>query len=204
MNPTHDAALRDAILTERAARLAAPIERESRENGRSMLIVQLGVESVAIPVESIRDVAPMPPVARLPGMPPWQLGVAQHRGDPLSVLELCRLLGRSSCVEPSMLVIVEIPPRAIAIAADALVGIRDIFADEYASDLSSSASEEASMIDAVTSDLISIIHPERLFADPRLMIEKSATQPVGPDWLARRRSTMPPSPFHLNRQEEIE
>lgn len=54
----------------------------------------IGRQGVAVEVGLIHEVVRTPPVAPLPGAPPFLIGVAAHRGDVVAVVDLARLLGR--------------------------------------------------------------------------------------------------------------
>ena len=129
--------------------------------------------------------------------------MTQHRGEPLAVLELGKLLGRSSCARSAVLLVLEESDEAIAIATDALVGIRDITPDERAEDLSSSVGRDCGFIEAVTLDLISIIDAPALFADPRLVVD---TPPPESNAMRRatRHQTSAPPPFPSSKRQENE
>lgn len=58
-----------------------------------VVVLRLGASRYAIPLTDVAEVAPVPPVTRLPGTPSWLPGVANWRGRMLPVLDLRPLLG---------------------------------------------------------------------------------------------------------------
>jgi hypothetical protein len=60
---------------------------------RRVLLFELGGRGYAIPVSAVAGLADGEPTRRVPGAPPHVLGLAEWRGDVLTVLDLSRLLG---------------------------------------------------------------------------------------------------------------
>lgn len=57
------------------------------------VVVRLAGERFALPAETLAEVARIPPLTRVPGVPGFVRGVANHRGRVLAVLDLRPLLG---------------------------------------------------------------------------------------------------------------
>ena len=70
------------------------------------LLLPLGVDLYALPLQRVREVLPLPRVATLPTSPPSVLGVFNLRGEVVPVLDTSRVLG----VDP-----VSGPPSYIAV-----------------------------------------------------------------------------------------
>ncbi len=87
----------------------------------------------AVRVDAVRIVAPMPRVAAVPGTPPWLLGVANHRGEIVPVVDLARLLGLPGArAETSPFVLIALcdtVPTGIGCSIDALLDIVTVQAD---------------------------------------------------------------------------
>lgn len=66
---------------------------------REALVVRLGGERFAVPVESVAEVSRPVPLTRVPGAPTWLAGVANARGRVLPVADLRGLLGLPSPVD---------------------------------------------------------------------------------------------------------
>lgn len=85
--------------------------------GRTLAMEILHVEEVIVP----REVVPAPPA------PDIILGVVNVRGRVVTVLALARILGfGEASPEPSALVVLRLPDMALAVGADALLGIRSL------------------------------------------------------------------------------
>jgi len=57
------------------------------------VLLRLGHSRFSVPMADVAEVTGLPRVTRLPGAPPWLLGVANWRGRMLPVLDLRPLLG---------------------------------------------------------------------------------------------------------------
>jgi purine-binding chemotaxis protein CheW len=57
------------------------------------VLVRLGASRYAVAMSDVAEVAPVPPVTRVPGAPSWLQGVANWRGRMLPVVDLRPLLG---------------------------------------------------------------------------------------------------------------
>ena len=71
--------------------------------------MRLGGETFAVPLAHIREVLPFPPLFPVPGAPPAILGLVNHRGEPLLVVDLRPLLNlpQTGLMPDSRLLVVE-------------------------------------------------------------------------------------------------
>ncbi len=85
----------------------------------------IGRQGVAVEVGLIHEVVRTPPVAPLPGAPPFLIGVAAHRGDVVAVVDLARLLGRGQTrlSGRSRLAIARSDGMVVGILADEVTGL---------------------------------------------------------------------------------
>jgi purine-binding chemotaxis protein CheW len=85
----------------------------------------IGQQGVAVEVGLIHEVVRTPPVAPLPGAPPFLIGVAAHRGDVVAVVDLARLLGRGQTrlSGRSRLAIARSDGMVVGILADEVTGL---------------------------------------------------------------------------------
>lgn len=72
--------------------MASPSILDDSLNGRT-LTIGLGERALGLPAALVREVAPVPRIARVPHAPEVVLGVANMRGTVVPVLSLARLLG---------------------------------------------------------------------------------------------------------------
>jgi purine-binding chemotaxis protein CheW len=95
--------------------------------GEKYLVFFLGEEFYAIASQTVAEAAPYPTVVALPNAPEWLLGIANLRGEIISVVNLPHLLGKkTSPVSAKSKIIVVRPQNAdngFAFAADKLCEI---------------------------------------------------------------------------------
>jgi purine-binding chemotaxis protein CheW len=90
-----------------------------------MLIVAVHDWLGGLPVAAVIEVTRPLPVERLVGAPEFVLGLSVIRGEPIPVVDLAHLLsGRPGT--PSRFVVVRVSGRRVALAVDAVVGIREV------------------------------------------------------------------------------
>jgi purine-binding chemotaxis protein CheW len=82
------------ILEQRAEALArVPAETAADADGIEVVVFNLAGECYAIETTYVCEVAPLPPLALLPGAPDFFAGVVSLRGQMLAVIDLRRLFG---------------------------------------------------------------------------------------------------------------
>ena len=97
----------------------------SRTPGRGGVVVVLGGGAVLVPLESVAEVARPPGLTRLPFLPAWLPGVANHRGRVLPVVDLRPLLGVDA-PEPTRrarLVVLRDGETRVGLAVEAVRGV---------------------------------------------------------------------------------
>ena len=74
---------------------AARLDRAGQEEvaATRLIVFRLGADRFAVPVDDIAVILEVPAISPVPGTPAWVLGVANHRGDLLPVVDLAALLG---------------------------------------------------------------------------------------------------------------
>jgi purine-binding chemotaxis protein CheW len=84
----------EAVLAERARRLARPLPDLEPRPGAEVLVIEAGGERFAVDLAWVERVHPVAEVAPLPGLrPPWR-GLVSVRGELLPALDLPAYLGR--------------------------------------------------------------------------------------------------------------
>lgn len=165
--PAMDAA--SAIFAERARKLAARVERtDDAEAVAHVTVVAVGSERFGLPIETLREVVPLPPVCRLPGLPAYYPGMVQVRGEIIAVLDLARLYGIPVDAERRLLAVVDDGARVLGLLVDAVVGSEEIARQRLAGEFD--ATHESRHTRLVTRDLITVLDIRRLLADERLVV----------------------------------
>lgn len=85
--------------------------------------LRVGSEHYALPVEAVREVAPIGDVMPVPGAPPHVLGVRNVRGDVVAIVDLAAVAGLGLAAAPAVVAIVEDAGRRAGLAADAVVDV---------------------------------------------------------------------------------
>lgn len=157
-----------ATLEARALKLA--------ERGTSLLAravhaqvvtVEVGREMYGLPVDYLREIVPATPIAPLPGLPAYLLGLASIRGEILSVVDLGEFHGQGKSGNGKLFAVVESTRGAVAFCIETVLGLRDVFEDEIAEDLSRDDGDQK-LAHVVTKDLVKLIDVAGLLASEHL------------------------------------
>jgi purine-binding chemotaxis protein CheW len=121
----------EAILRERARQLAIPNELEEHET-EELATFLVGGCTLAVPLAQVRHASTLRHVTEIPGGPPWLVGLVAVEGQLVSLLHVPRFLGieRQGLGDISATLVATWGERAIGLAAEQLLGIEDIDADD--------------------------------------------------------------------------
>jgi purine-binding chemotaxis protein CheW len=100
--------------------------------GISALLARAGGARFIVPAARVGEVLRMPELTRVPGLPSWLPGVANIRGQVLSVVDLRPLLGLpldTTAVRPRLLR-VDAQGIEVGLRVDAVDGVADLDLDE--------------------------------------------------------------------------
>ena len=91
------------------------------------MVVRVGVTRVALPIEAVGEVLPIPSMAPVPMSPDWVAGIVSVRGEVVTVIDTARrLLGRSVNSEGRMvLVSTGTADERAGLLVDGVVGLVD-------------------------------------------------------------------------------
>jgi len=96
----------------------------------SHVVVRLGGERFALPMDAVAEVGRMPMLTRVPASPPWVAGVANWRGRILGVVDLRVLLGLAGAsderIATTRLVVLARAPISVGIIAERVEGVLDV------------------------------------------------------------------------------
>jgi hypothetical protein len=138
------------VLEERARALARPPEDQADDDTLELVVLAVGAERYGIDVRLVREVRPLAGLAPVPGMPACWAGLVNLRGSLCPVLSLRRYLGGGDDPDPDRDGVLRPPPTAPHDRAHAAV-------------------------QAVTPDLLQLLDPGALLADPALVVGRDAT-----------------------------
>lgn len=165
------------ILKERARALARPREKVATPaDPMGLLIFSLGAERYAIETPHVLEVVRVQELTPVPGTPPFILGVINHRGQILAVLDLRRLLEAPEGAQPERGVVVALAVGGMTfgILAEAAVAVTTVGVQELAPP--PVASERGrGLIRGVTPGMVAVLDAEALGRDPRITVYEEAT-----------------------------
>ena len=165
------------ILRERAKALAKPLA-EPAPHGETLelLAFSLAGERYAIEAASVLEVMPLRDLTSVPCTPPTILGVVNHRGRIIPIIDFRRLLalpgqegGRSRWV-----VVVEAEKMIFGIGAEAVMGTIQIQASELAPPQRSLAGDHQAFIKGVTGEMVVVMDLIALARDPLITVNEKA------------------------------
>jgi len=172
---------RERVLRDRAERLARVERRgEAGEVAAQVAVIAVGGERFGVPAERIRELVDVPAIAGLPDLPGWLPGIAQIRGELVSVVDLARLFGivpekaaeKAADEAPGCLVVVECAAGPLGLLAGRNLGFRVVRSTEIAEGFSQSTSRDERPVRFVTRDLCAVLDLDRLAADERLVVHQ--------------------------------
>jgi chemotaxis signal transduction protein len=177
----HEQRWQDQILSERARRAARPVD--ARRDGQpvgTFALVRVGDLRIGLPTTGVRAIVPTPPISLLPGLPAFMPGIAQIRGEPLSIVDLRRLYALATATHQPLDAVLQGPPGRLGALVDRVDGFRTVYIEELAG--SKRLTTDLPVL-GITQDLVHMLDVDTLLADPR--IEVRADSPDAPHLSAR-------------------
>src|SRR5882724_8841487 len=89
------------------------------------LAIRLGARICAVPVSDVVEIMRPLPIEALSGPLDGVRGLSVIRGEPVPVIDLGTLLGASGCSVCTRFIAIRVGGRRIALAVDAVLGIRE-------------------------------------------------------------------------------
>lgn len=191
----------ERILRSRARALARPAATPPEGDAIDVLEFGLAGEAYAIEPRHVREVLPLATLVALPGVPDVVRGVANVRGEILSVVDLRRLFGLPGhgLGELDYAVVLHSPSMSFAILADAIVGLRRLPRSTIRAALPTLDGARADYLLGVTGESTAVLDGERLLADAMRLAGEA-----GPEREAAPANEPPDSPRREGTNEEGE
>lgn len=159
-----------SVLEERARRLARPLETPAvRREAATHLVFTLGGERYAVELGPAEEVFALRDLTPVPGTPPTILGVVNHHGRILAVVDLRHRFGlaRPAAIDGASIVAVTASGATFGILAESIEGTRAIAAHEL---MAAPAQVPGACVRGVTADLVTVLDPDALARDPRIVV----------------------------------
>jgi purine-binding chemotaxis protein CheW len=133
------------------------------------VLCRVGTRFCAFPVEHVEETMRPLPLQRLPGMPAFVLGVSVIRGVATPVVDAHRLLDGQASGTPTRFLTLRLNERRVALAVDAVVGVRDLGGDrlqDLPPLLQSAGAEAVASIGTLDAELLLILRGARVVPEP--------------------------------------
>src|SRR4029077_18505240 len=85
-----------------------------------------GESLYAVPAERAAEVVSLPALTRVPGAPPYLLGVFAHRGEVIPVIDIGALVGAKGETATRRAVLVRVPRGSLALTAGRVAGVANL------------------------------------------------------------------------------
>lgn len=161
------------LLRKRARALALSLEDEQLDAVvDTVVVLELGDHRVGVSLSALDEIAPLTPLAALPGLPTWLPGIAQVRGRIISVLDLHAWLKMTGRTSPRYLALVRCAAGTMGILIDAIGEVRSVRAKDLAESL---ATDRTRGVRATTKDLTPLLDIDVLLSHPDMQVDHGAT-----------------------------
>lgn len=164
------------VLEERARVLARPLPQQSSElgDGLELLAFTRSGSAYAVPAATVVEIAPAAVPTPLPWVPPAVLGVVNHRGRIVPLVDVARLAagGAGADGEAGFTVVVAVGAAALALSADAVTGVERIAREDVRPGGELGIEDGGAPVAGVTPALAAILDVEALVRDPRVEVNE--------------------------------
>ena len=162
-------------LRERARVLARPLaEPVVVTDVLNLAVFVLAGARYGIEAAYVLEVAPLRELTPVPCTPPYILGVMNHRGRILPILDLRNLfaLAAQEMTAESRVVAVEVDGMTFGILADAVLGTMQVGIHEVVLPPVTLLHDQQAALRGVTGEMIAVLDLEALARDPRLTVDE--------------------------------
>lgn len=158
-----------SALSQRVDDKALPLpERSSQDDSIQAVAFQLDNATMLIDMASVAEVSPQPPVTRLPGVQRWVRGIANVRGQVLTVVDLHEFFELSGARNPAFnrVIAIEKGETRLGVIVDRIIGMRQItikqIRPEPSQDCPDSMKSCVSGAVLIDNDWMDVFDPEKL------------------------------------------
>lgn len=164
-----------ALLQARAARLAVAETRRGDE-ADSTLVVEflLGGEPFAIDAAHVREVFPLSQLTHVPCTPPHILGITNHRGELMAVVDIRRFFGMpfAGLTNFNKVLVACDEHRCVGLLVDAVRGMRHLPQAALQDTLPTFTDMRGDFIAGITGESLMLLNAARLLSDARLLVDE--------------------------------
>ena len=166
------------ILKKRAEALARALqERQTLAEPLELLVFSLAGERYAVDTAHVHDVVPLRDVTPLPCTPSFVLGVVNHRGRILPVLDFRRLFGLvgEGVPEGARLVAAEAGGVRFAIFADNIVGTTRVERRDVTPPPATFTDDRKAWLLGVTGEMVAVLDLEGMVRESRIVVNEEVS-----------------------------
>ncbi len=174
-DPSLEAQERRRILSRRARALARREEPARPAEGAVDVVAFLVAEErYGFELAHVREILPLQRITPLPCTPGFVLGIANVRGEILSVIDLKRFfeLPERGLTNLNKLIVLEAGDMALGVLADDVLQERSFAPAEIQEGLPTLTGIRREYLKGVTRDRLVILDAARILADPRIIVNE--------------------------------
>jgi purine-binding chemotaxis protein CheW len=164
------------ILRERARSLAAGRKGQATPPDLLLEVVEfvLGPEHYGIESTHIREIHPLNEFTPLPCTPAFVLGLANVRGQILSIINIKKLfdLPEIGLTDLNKIIVVHAHHMELGILADAVLGVRSIALEDLRPALPTLTGIRAEYLKGITKDPLVVLDVERILSDEKILVDE--------------------------------
>ena len=166
------------ILKKRAEALARPLqERQTLAEPLELLVFSLAGERYAVDTAHVQDVVPLREITPLPCTPSFVLGVVNHRGRIVPVLDFRRLFGLSAegVPEGARFVVAEAEGMTFALFADTVAGITLVDLRDLTPPPVTFTDDQKAWLRGVTGEMVAVLDLEAIVRASRIVVNEEVS-----------------------------
>ena len=170
------AAMKFSILKNRAAALAKePDKPDSSLQFLEIIEFRLAFETYGAESKYIREIYPLKDFTPIPGTPDFVLGLANVRGQILSVIDLKKFfnLPEKGLGELNKIIIVQNELMEFGILADVIIGTCRVGLEDIQKSPVTVSGIGAEYLKGITKERMAVLDMEKIFTDEKLMVKDS-------------------------------
>lgn len=164
----------ERVLQERAQALAR--ETVVPEDAERIEVVEflLAHERYAIGSAYVREVHPLEELTPIPCTPAFVLGIANVRGEILSVIDIRKFfdLPQKGLTDLNKIIVLESPDMTFGILADAIVGVSRVARTDIQPSLPTLTGIRENYLLGVTAERLVVLDAEKLLHDEKLIVQE--------------------------------
>jgi purine-binding chemotaxis protein CheW len=133
-----------------------------------VLLCRVGTHFCALPIEHVSETMRPLSVVPLAGTPAFVFGLSIIRGSPVPVIDAGQLVGVTGQRRPARFVTIKVNKRSLALAVDAVVGIRTLASDSLRTLdplLQETGAGAVAAIGVLDAELLAVLQSARIVSD---------------------------------------